>query len=133
MKSSQVLIAAAALGAAIVTAASAASPVPYLRSATTVKRHVVVTYRLGDLIPGRILVATAPRRETSGRFVQANVRLNEPLRGTMTASGERLRTRHALRQGRYYVEVSGTVVGLDCTPKKPCPARWSNVRRVIVK
>jgi hypothetical protein len=133
MKSSQVLIAAAALGAAIVTAASAASPVPYLRSATAVKRHVVVTYRLGDLIPGRILVATASRRETSGRFVQANVRLNEPLRGTMTASGERLRTRHALRPGRYYVEVSGTVVGLDCTPKKPCPARWSNVRRVIVK
>jgi hypothetical protein len=133
MKSSQVLIAAAALGAAIVTAASAASALPYLRSATAVNRHVVVTYRVGELIPGRILVATALRRETSGRFVQANVRLNEPLRGTVTASGERLRTRHTLRPGRYYVEISAVVGGVDCTPHKPCKTNWSNVRRVIVK
>jgi hypothetical protein len=133
MKSSQVLIAAAALGAALVTAASAASPTPYLRSATAVNRHVVITYTLGELLPGRVLAATAPRRETNGRFVQANVKLNEPLSGTRTASGLRLRTRHALRPGRYYVEVSGTVMGLDCTPHKPCKTNWSNIRRVIVK
>jgi hypothetical protein len=133
MKSSQVLIAAAALGAALVTGASAGTPTPYLRSATAANRHVVVTYRLGDLLPGRILVASSAQRETSGRFVQANVRLNEPLSGTRTASGLRLRTRHALRPGRYYVEVSATVVGVDCTPRKPCPTDWSNVRRVIVK
>jgi len=133
MKSSQVLIAAAALGAALVTGASAGTPTPYLRSAAAANRHVVVTYRLGDLLPGRILVASSAQRETSGRFVQANVRLNEPLSGTRTASGLRLRTRHALRPGRYYVEVSGTVVGVDCTPRKPCPTDWSNVRRVIVK
>jgi hypothetical protein len=133
MKSSQVLIAAAALGAALVTGASAGTPTPYLRSATAANRHVVVTYRLGDLLPGRILVASSAQRETSGRFVQANVRLNEPLSGTRTASGLRLRTRHALRPGRYYVEVSATVVGVDCTPHKPCPTDWSNVRRVIVK
>lgn len=133
MKSSQVLVAAAALGAALVTAASAASPTPYLRSATAVNRHVIVTYTLGDLLPGRVLVATAARHELSGRFVQANVKLNEPLSGTRTASGLRLRTRHALRPGRYYVEVSGTVMGLDCTPHKPCKTNWSNIRRVIVK
>jgi len=133
MKSSQVLIAAAALGAALVTGASAGTPTPYLRSAAAANRHVVVTYRLGDLLPGRILVASSAQRETSGRFVQANVRLNEPLSGTRTASGLRLRTRHALRPGRYDVEVSGTVVGVDCTPRKPCPTDWSNVRRVIVK
>jgi hypothetical protein len=133
MKSSQVLIAAAALGAALVTAASAGTPTPYLRSATSANRHVVVTYSLGELIPGRILVATSASRDKRGRFVQANVRLNEPLSGTRTASGLRLRTRHALRPGRYYVEVSGTVVGLDCTAKRPCPTDWSNVRRVIVK
>jgi hypothetical protein len=133
MKSSQVLIAAAALGAALVPAASAATPMPYLRSATAANRHVVVTYSLGELIPGRILVATSASRERNGRFVHANVRLNEPLGGTRTSSGLRLRTRHALRPGRYYVEVSGIIVGLDCTPKRPCPTDWSNVRRVIVK
>jgi hypothetical protein len=133
MKSSQVLIAAAALGAALVTAASAGTPTPYLRSATSANRHVVVRYSLGELIPGRILVATSASRDKRGRFVRANVRLNEPLSGTRTASGLRLRTRHALRPGRYYVEVSGTIVGLDCTPKRPCPTDWSNVRRVIVK
>jgi len=133
MKSSQVLIAAAALGAALVTAAAAGTPTPYLRSATSAHRHVVVTYSLGELIPGRILVATSASRDMRGRFVQANIRLNEPLGGTRTASGLRLRTRHALRPGRYYVEVSGTVVGLDCTPKKPCRTDWSNLRRVTVK
>jgi hypothetical protein len=133
MKSSQVLIAAAALGAALVTAASAGTPMPYLRSATAASHHVVVRYSLGDLVPGRILVATSASREKNGRFVQSNVRLNEPLTGTRTASGLGLRTRHALRPGRYYVEVSGTVIGLDCTPKKPCRTDWSNVRRVTVK
>ena len=127
------LIAAAALGPALVAAAAAGTPTPYLRSASSATRHVVVRYSLGELIPGRILVATSASRDKRGRFVQANVRLNEPLRGTRTASGLRLRTRHALRPGRYYVEVSGTVVGLDCTPKRPCPTDWSNVRRVIVK
>ncbi len=130
---SRMLIAAAALGAALVTAATAGTPTPYLRSASSANRHVVVRYSLGELIPGRILVATSASRDKRGRFVQANVRLSEPLVGTRAPSGLRLRTRHALRPGRYYVEVSGTVVGLDCTPKRPCQTDWSNVRRVIVK
>ena len=134
MKTSQVLVAAAVLGAAIVTAASAVSPVPYLRSATASHRHVVVVYSLGELIPGRVVVATRAQRLPSGKFVQANVRLSEPLAGTRAPGGSfRMRTRHALAPGRYYVEVSGTVVGLDCTPKRPCKTNWSNVRRVVVK
>jgi hypothetical protein len=133
MKSSQVLVAAAGLAAALVTAASAATSVPYLRSATAANRHVIVVYSLGELAPGRLLVATRAQTQPNGRFVQSNVRLSEPLRGTKVASGLRMRTRHTLRPGRYYVQVSGTALGLDCTPKRPCPTDWSNVRRVVVK
>jgi hypothetical protein len=46
--------------------------------------------------------------------------------------GYRWRTRHRVRPGRYYVQVSGIVLGLDCTPHKPCPIGWSNVPRVVV-
>ena len=134
MKTSQVLVAAAALAAAISTAGSAASSVPYLRSATVVKRHVVVVYSLGDLVPGRLLVATRAQTGPNGKFVQSNVRFGEPLSGTKVIGGvQRMRSRHTLGPGRYYVEVSGTVVGLDCTPKLPCRTDWSNVRRVVVK
>jgi hypothetical protein len=134
MKSSQMLIAAAALAAVIVTAASAASSAPYVRSATAVHRHVVVVYTLGDLIPSRLVVARRAQTAPNGRFVQTNIRFSEPLGGTKVAGNAyRMKTRHALARGRYYVEVSGTVMGLDCTPKKPCPTVWSNVRRVFVK
>lgn len=134
MKTSQVLVAAAALGAAIITAASAATSVPHIRSATTVNRHVVVVYTLGDLIPGRLVVATRAQTAPNGKFVQSNVLFSEPLGRTKVAGGAyRARSRHTVRPGRYYVEVSGTVVGLDCTPKKPCPTDWSNIRRVVVK
>jgi hypothetical protein len=133
MKSSQVLLAAAALGAAFVTTVSAASSVPNLRSAVARNRHVVVVYSLGDLLPGRILVATRAQTVPNGKLLKANVRLNEQLTGTKVANGYRMRTRHTLGTGRYYVQVSGVVVGLDCTPKKPCKTDWSNVRRVDVK
>ena len=134
MKTSQVLVAAAALAAAIVTAASAASSSPHIRSATAVRRHVVVVYTLGDLIPAQLVVATRAWTEPNGKFVQANVRFSEPLSGTKVSGGVyRMKTRHAVARGRYYVEVSGTPAGLDCTPKKPCPLVWSNVSRVVVK
>ena len=134
MKTSQVLVAAAALGAAITTAASAASSNPHIRSATAVRRHVVVVYTLGDLIPARLVVATRAQTGPNGKFVQANVRFSEPLGGTKVSGGAyRMKTRHALARGRNYVEVSGTPAGLDCTPKKPCPSVWSNVSRVVVK
>ena len=183
MKSSQVLLAAAALGAAFVTTVSAASSVPNLRSAVARNRHVVVVYSLGELLPGHILVATRAQTAPNGKLLKANVRLNEQLTGTKVANagiildnfqqgrrkaiwvsekrtlmedakrdwsglgqdpnliintskvanGYRMRTRHTLGTGRYYVQVSGVVVGLDCTPKKPCQTDWSNVRRVVIK
>ena len=133
MKSSQVLLAAAALGAAFVTTVSAASSVPNLRSAVARNRHVVVVYSLGELLPGHILVATRAQTAPNGKLLKANVRLNEQLTGTTVANGYRMRTRHTLGTGRYYVQVSGVVVGLDCTPKKPCQTDWSNVRRVVIK
>ena len=134
MKTSQVLVAAAALGATIVTAASAASSVPYLRPATALHRHVVVVYTLGDLIPSRLVVATRAQTAPNGKFLQSNIRFSEPLGGTKVAGNAyRMKTRHTLARGRYYVEVSGTVMGIDCTPKKPCRTYWSNVRRVVVK
>jgi hypothetical protein len=130
----RVLIAGTMLGAALVASASASSPLPNLRSASASHRHVVVVYSLGtDLAPGRILVAARPQTAPNGGFVKANVRLSEPLSGTRTSTGERMRTRHTLRPGRYYVEVSGTVIGLDCTPKKPCPTHWSNIRRIRIR
>ena len=46
--------------------------------------------------------------------------------------GDRVRTQHRLRPGRYYVKVSGTETGLDCTPKTPCKELWSNARRVVI-
>ncbi len=133
MKSSQVLLAAAALGAAFVTTVSAASSVPNLRSAVARNRHVVVVYSLGELLPGHILVATRAQTGPNGKLLKANVRVNEQLTGTKVANGYRMRTRHTLGTGRYYVQVSGVVVGLDCTPKKPCQTDWSNVRRVVIK
>jgi hypothetical protein len=127
------VLAAAAFGSACLPGASASSTAPYLRSLSVSSRHVIAVFRLGELAPGRILVAVRPQRMSSGEFVKANVRLDEVLRATKTATGFHARTRHALRPGRYYVEVSGLVVGVDCTPKKPCPARWSNVRRVRIR
>jgi len=125
---------AAALAATILTGVSAsASTLPYLRSVSAANRHVVAVFKLGDLAPGRILVATKAQTSLSGKFLQANVRLDEPLRITKTASGVRARTRHALRPGRYYVEVSGLIVGVDCLPGKPCPPDWSNVRRLVIR
>ena len=123
----------AALAALLLTGVSAASSLPTLRSAAASRGHVVVTFRLGELSPGRILVAVRGRTAANGRLVAANVRLNEPLRTTRTATGyRRATTKRVLPAGVYYAQVSGIVVGLDCTPRKPCRQDWSNVRRVRI-
>jgi putative intracellular protease/amidase len=133
MRTCAVSAGTAALAAALVTSlAGAASPLPNLRSAVPRQRHVVVTFALGELAPGRILVATRSATMDNGKFVTANVRLDEPLRAVKTATGYRARTRHALPRGRYYIEVSGVVVS-DCMPRKPCLSRWSNVRRIRIR
>lgn len=125
--------AVAALAAALLTSLAGAASRPNLGSATAKRGHVVVTFTLGELAPGRILVATRRATTDNGRFVTANVRLNEPLRSVKTSTGYRARARHTLPRGRYFVEVSGTVILQDCTPRKPCPSRWSNVRRVRIQ
>ena len=94
---------------------------------------MVAIFRLEDLAPGRIVVAVRSQTDSRGPLLKANVRIDEPLTNTKTANGLRTRTRHRLVQVRYYVQVSGTVVGVDCLPSKPCRPSWSNVRRVVVR
>jgi hypothetical protein len=129
----RVFASALAIGTIVLGSAAAATTLPHLNSAVSHKRHVVVTFTLGDLTPGDIVVATHPKTQPNGAFVKANVVLDEPLKTTKTAAGFRARTAHRLAKGSYWVEVSGVVVGLDCTPHKPCRTDWSNSRRVIVK
>jgi hypothetical protein len=125
-------IALAALGAALLIGVSAASSVPYLRSAGAHRGHVVVVFTLGDDAPGQLVVAVRPTTQTNGALVQANVRLKETMRPVAVSGGVRWQSRHTLRRGLYYVQVSSIVVGLDCTPLKPCRTNWSNVRRVAI-
>ena len=128
-----VAAASAALGAAFLSSLSAATPAPFLRSAAAHRGHVVAVFTLGsDLAADRIAVAVSPKTGPTGAFLKANVRLSESVRPTRVPSGYRFRTRHTLRAGRYYVQVSGIAVGVDCLPAKPCRESWSNVRRVII-
>ncbi|MGZ4382701.1 MAG: hypothetical protein ACXVZ3_14910 [Gaiellaceae bacterium] len=124
---------ALAVGTIALGSAAAATSLPHLNSAVSHRRHVVVTFTLGDLAPGHIVVASHPKTQPNGAFVKANVVLDEPLKATKTAHGFRARTAHRLAKRRYWVEVSGVVVGVDCTPHKPCRTDWSNSRRVTVK
>jgi hypothetical protein len=122
----------AALAAAVLTTLStAAAPLPNLRSATAVRGHIAVRFTLGDLAPGRLLVASRAATLNNGKLDAANILLNEPLRSVKTATGYRARTRHTLPPGRYYAQVSATVI-TDCIPYRMCPVRWSNVRRVRI-
>jgi len=127
----------AALGAALLTGISTASPQPYLSSAAASRGHVVAVFTLGDaeneLSPGRIEVSVSLQTQTDGSFAPADVRVQEDMSSiTRVAAGYRVRTQHRLRPGRYYVKVSGVVIGLDCTPHKPCRELWSNARRVVI-
>lgn len=123
----------ATLGAALVSSIAAASPDPYLRSVAAKKGHVVAVFTLGELAPGKIVVAVRPATGADGALLAANVRLQETIgRTTRVRGAYRLQTRHTLRPRRYFVQVSGTVVGLDCTPRMPCPTSWSNVRRLLI-
>lgn len=118
----------------VATSASAAAPQPFLRSVTASRGHVVAVFTRDDLAPGKIVVAVSPETGPGGSFLRQSIRMQEPIaRETRVRGGYRVRTRHALRPGRYYVQVSGVVIGLDCTPVKPCPVHWSNVRRVAVR
>jgi hypothetical protein len=117
-----------------VSPGGAASALPSLRTATAQRGHLVVTFSLGELAPGRIVVAVGPATRADGRLVTPNIRLDEPLGPVQTATGYRAWTRHVLAPGTYFVQVSGTVPGLDCLKPKPwqCQQDWSNLRRVRV-
>jgi hypothetical protein len=91
----------AALTAIVLTAGSAATSLPNLRTATAKRGHVVVTYTLSELAPGRILAAVRRWTAPNGRLVAANVRLNEPLRSPLIAPVKRASTKRALRPGLY--------------------------------
>jgi hypothetical protein len=120
-----------ALAAMLVPALAAASEAtPKLRSTAARRGHVVAVFTLGSLAPRQILVAAKARRTANGEFLRANVRLREALAPTTRNGLSRYRTRHKLKPGAYYVEVSGTAA-TDCLPGH-CPDRWSNVLRVVV-
>lgn len=115
--------------------ASAGAQTLNLRSTTAQHGHVVVTYTLNDpdLAPRSIVVARRPARNADGSFLAANIRLDEALGSTRIRGGYRARTQHTLAPGRYWVEISGVVIGVDCFPAKPCHQTWSNVRPVVVR
>lgn len=133
-RSIAVVVACVAIGGTLLGGGSAAVSQPHLRSASGRGGHVVVVYTLGDQAPSKIVVASRRATGLGGAFLAKNVRLREPLPGTMRVRGDayRARTRHTLPPGRYFVQVSAMALGLDCTPHKPCPARWSNVLPVRV-
>jgi hypothetical protein len=112
----------------------AAAPAPYLRSVAAVHRHVAAVFRLGtDQAARQIVVAASPKTGPNGALVSTNVRLRETIaRTTRVPAGTRVVTRHSLRPGRYWVQVSADVTGLDCLPAKPCRASWSNVRSLVI-
>jgi len=139
VRSRSAFVAAAALAAALLTNASAATTsAPYLRSVAPSRGHVVAVFTLGagdtnDLTPKSIAVAKRSAVQPNGAFVAANVRFEEALSNvTPAATGLRVRTLHKLRPGRYYVKVSATTLGAGCTPKFPCKELWSNTRRVVI-
>jgi hypothetical protein len=122
----------------LLTGVASAASAPYLKSTAASRGHVVAVFtlasgELGDMAPAHITVAVKPATQPDGSFVPANVRVRESIAyTTQTPAGTRVRTQHKLRPGRYYVKVSGVVIGLDCTPKFPCKELWSNARRVII-
>jgi hypothetical protein len=129
------LLAVSALsGLSFLASALAIVSQPHLRSARPQGGHIVVVYTLGDQAPSKIVVATRRATGMGGALLAKNVRLREPLPASIRVRGDafRVRTRHTLRPGRYFVQVSATALVPGCTPHKPCPTRWSNVLPVRV-
>jgi hypothetical protein len=123
-----------ALLAAVPVVASTGSTMPDLRSAAADRRHIVVVFKLGsDMVRGKIVVAASGKIGPGGEVKAGTVRVSEQLRPTATSAGYRARTRARLPRGRWYVQVSATALGLDCTPHKPCKSSWSNVRAVRIR
>jgi hypothetical protein len=122
-----------ALAGVLLATVSAAATVPSLRSVSSHRRHVVAVFALGDLVPGQILVATRPGKDRSGAFTAANVRLREWMSPRFRNGLYRWQTKHTLRPGTYFVEISARPITTDCLPVKGCPSIWSNVRRLVIR
>ncbi len=125
----------AVLATALLPALGAAAALPNLHSVSSRDRHVVVIFALGGLAPGEIAVSSDPRTGPEGAFRSASVKLREWMAPRQLQGGlGRWRTRHTLRPGVYYVEVSGLVTETNCKPGiHPCGETWSNMRRVVVR
>jgi hypothetical protein len=124
----------ALVGGLLLGNAVAAGPEPTLVSAAPRSDHVAVTFSLAGLAPGELVAATSPRVSTVGALTRG-IKLREKLRLRTTTGMIRARSRGALPDGRYYVQVSGIDLGgaTDCVRSQPgCGQEWSNVRKVVV-
>jgi hypothetical protein len=125
----------AAIGTA--SAAGAVQQVPHLRTATTSRGHVSVTFSVGELVPGLIVVGTGVKQGPSGTSLMAHVVLRERVT-TQSDPDTGLvawRTHKALPAGAYRVQVSALITDgvTSCFPRgTDCTQRWSNVGRVTV-
>jgi hypothetical protein len=138
-RGARLALSVALLTIALFTSSSfAASGDPVLRSASQSRRHIVVTFTIGDLRPWLIEVALSRATDASGAFPAGAVRLREQVRARadpMTGF-VRWRTLKTLPARDYYVEVSGIESDgvTDClVQQRNCLVRWSNVRRVRVR
>src|SRR6266700_8038903 len=92
------LVGLTALSATLILPSAVAGREPVLWSASQRGGHVVVTFSLGDLAPGELVVATSPERNRVGGL-DAGIKLRERL--TLSSNARRLhwRSRHTLRRG----------------------------------
>jgi hypothetical protein len=117
--------------------ASTRAAQPRLLSARASRGHIVLSAVLGELAPDHVLVASRPLTGRDGALLRKNVRLQERLAARVDTSTGRIRwrSRHALSQGFYWVQVSAvqTEGVTDCLPQgRRCGELWSNVRRVVI-
>jgi len=128
------VVVAAALGA---VGPAAGGRLPLLRSAKAVHRHVVIKLAVTDVRPVEFLVAKRRAVDASGALLRQNVRLQETISLSPSATGVAgWRSPKALRPGAYFVQVKAVEAGdiTDCPRFSPgCTIRWSNVRRVVVR
>lgn len=115
---------------------AAARQLPMLLSAKAVNRHVVIRLSVTDVRPLAFAVAKRPGVDAYGALLRQNVRLQEAIRLSPSATGVvSWRSPPALRPGTYFVQVEAVEAGgvTDCPRFSPgCNMRWSNVRRVVV-
>jgi hypothetical protein len=126
----------AALGG---VAVAAAAQLPILRSATVVKRHVVIQVVVGDVRPTQLTVSTRRTVDAYGALAASYVRLRDPIQLAPSSTGiVAWQSPQRVAPGTYFVQVAAVEVDTggitDCPPKlmRMCLDQWSNVRRIVV-